>query len=162
MHEWKEHLQSSYVTCFWCRPLLRADLLDAVAMHFLTLQSSALQELDAAMKTFEQLKPQCADAGASYAERKAKRDAEIKSLEEVWGCRGVSSFGHAQLKTDEFPIGVTEMNELHVARKSWNIWCGHEQIAWNVNIAGISMVEFTLTPIPSSYFLNAFFFWVLL
>ena len=44
-----------------------------------------MQELDAAMKTFEQLKPQCADAGASYAERKAKRDAEIKSLEEVPG-----------------------------------------------------------------------------
>jgi len=41
------------------------------------------KELDAAMKTFEQLKPQCADAGASYAERKAKRDAEIKSLEEA-------------------------------------------------------------------------------
>lgn len=35
------------------------------------------------MKTFEQLKPQCADAGASYEERKAKRDAEIKSLEQV-------------------------------------------------------------------------------
>lgn len=35
------------------------------------------------MKTYEQLKPQCADAGASYEERKAKRDAEIKSLEQV-------------------------------------------------------------------------------
>lgn len=43
------------------------------------------------MKTFEQLKPQCADAGASYAERKAKRDAEIKSLEEVQtGAEGCS------------------------------------------------------------------------
>lgn len=36
------------------------------------------------MKTFEQLKPQCADEGASYAERKAKREAEIKSLEQAW------------------------------------------------------------------------------
>ena len=41
------------------------------------------KELDAVMKTYEELKPQCADASASYEERKAKRDAEIKSLEEA-------------------------------------------------------------------------------
>lgn len=65
------------------------------------------------MKTFEQLKPQCADAGASYAERKAKRDAEIKSLEEVWGVqRGVvwcmSIFGYVTMsnsKRRSFPLG---------------------------------------------------------
>ena len=35
------------------------------------------------MKTYDELKPQCADASASYEERKAKRDAEIKSLEQA-------------------------------------------------------------------------------
>ena len=41
------------------------------------------KELSAVMKTYEELKPQCADESASYEERKAKRDAEIKSLEEA-------------------------------------------------------------------------------
>eukprot|EP00439_Symbiodinium_sp_Y106_P006761 s9480_g1.t1 len=41
------------------------------------------KELSAVMKTYEELTPQCADESASYEERKAKRDAEIKSLEEA-------------------------------------------------------------------------------
>ena len=41
------------------------------------------KELDAVMKTYAELEPQCADAYASYEERKAKRDAEIKSLEDA-------------------------------------------------------------------------------
>jgi len=36
--------------------------------------------LDAALRTLEDLKPQCVDNVMSYAERKAKRDAEIASL----------------------------------------------------------------------------------
>lgn len=45
--------------------------------------ASVKKELSAVMKTYEELKPQCADESASYEERKAKRDAEIKSLEEA-------------------------------------------------------------------------------
>mmetsp|Transcript_55237 Transcript_55237/g.103564 ORF Transcript_55237/g.103564 Transcript_55237/m.103564 type:complete len:681 (+) Transcript_55237:40-2082(+) len=41
------------------------------------------KELEAVMKTYAELKPQCADESASYQERKAKRDAEIKSLEQA-------------------------------------------------------------------------------
>ncbi|CAJ1351638.1 unnamed protein product [Effrenium voratum] len=46
-------------------------------------QAAAQEGLEAATKVFEKLKPQCADSGASYQERKAKRDAEIQSLEQA-------------------------------------------------------------------------------
>eukprot|EP00931_Biecheleriopsis_adriatica_P028314 TRINITY_DN1689_c0_g2_i1.p1 TRINITY_DN1689_c0_g2~~TRINITY_DN1689_c0_g2_i1.p1 ORF type:complete len:678 (+),score=246.40 TRINITY_DN1689_c0_g2_i1:98-2131(+) len=41
------------------------------------------KELDAALATFEALKPKCLDTGASYAQRKAQREQEIKDLEEA-------------------------------------------------------------------------------
>jgi len=41
------------------------------------------KELDAANEYFEKLKPDCLDASASFAERKAQREAEIKDLEEA-------------------------------------------------------------------------------
>lgn len=41
------------------------------------------KELDAAMTYFETLKPKCLDAGASYEERKARREEEIKQMQEA-------------------------------------------------------------------------------
>eukprot|EP00931_Biecheleriopsis_adriatica_P124073 TRINITY_DN99164_c0_g1_i1.p1 TRINITY_DN99164_c0_g1~~TRINITY_DN99164_c0_g1_i1.p1 ORF type:complete len:688 (-),score=260.27 TRINITY_DN99164_c0_g1_i1:56-1864(-) len=41
------------------------------------------KELDASMAYFETLKPECLDAGDSYAERKARREQEIKDLQEA-------------------------------------------------------------------------------
>eukprot|EP00440_Ansanella_granifera_P050578 gb/GFBE01054819.1/.p1 GENE.gb/GFBE01054819.1/~~gb/GFBE01054819.1/.p1 ORF type:complete len:679 (+),score=287.16 gb/GFBE01054819.1/:1-2037(+) len=41
------------------------------------------KELDAALAYFEKLKPDCVDAGASYAERKAQREQEIKDLQQA-------------------------------------------------------------------------------
>eukprot|EP00441_Pelagodinium_beii_P026977 CAMPEP_0197655894 /NCGR_PEP_ID=MMETSP1338-20131121/39731_1 /TAXON_ID=43686 ORGANISM="Pelagodinium beii, Strain RCC1491" /NCGR_SAMPLE_ID=MMETSP1338 /ASSEMBLY_ACC=CAM_ASM_000754 /LENGTH=681 /DNA_ID=CAMNT_0043231635 /DNA_START=80 /DNA_END=2125 /DNA_ORIENTATION=- len=43
--------------------------------------ASVEKELAAATTTYETLKPQCADAHPTFEERKAERDAEIKSLE---------------------------------------------------------------------------------
>jgi DNA repair exonuclease SbcCD ATPase subunit len=40
-------------------------------------------ELDAALEYFDKLKPQCIDTGLSYADRVAKRKAEIVSLQEA-------------------------------------------------------------------------------
>merc|ERR1719389_1420471 len=40
-------------------------------------------ELDAAMEYYEKLKPSCVDAGESYEERVARREAEIQSLKEA-------------------------------------------------------------------------------
>jgi len=40
-------------------------------------------ELDAAMKTFEELKPQCADAEASYEEQKKLREEEMATLQQA-------------------------------------------------------------------------------
>eukprot|EP00933_Yihiella_yeosuensis_P080716 TRINITY_DN94185_c0_g1_i1.p1 TRINITY_DN94185_c0_g1~~TRINITY_DN94185_c0_g1_i1.p1 ORF type:complete len:749 (-),score=266.45 TRINITY_DN94185_c0_g1_i1:94-2340(-) len=42
--------------------------------------NNTMQLLDAALQTLADLKPQCVDAGMSYAERKAKRDQEIEDL----------------------------------------------------------------------------------
>merc|ERR1719378_880462 len=41
------------------------------------------EELDAALDYYDKLKPQCVDSGLSYADRVAKREAEIKSLQEA-------------------------------------------------------------------------------
>eukprot|EP00930_Biecheleria_cincta_P083447 TRINITY_DN73019_c0_g1_i1.p1 TRINITY_DN73019_c0_g1~~TRINITY_DN73019_c0_g1_i1.p1 ORF type:complete len:705 (-),score=230.26 TRINITY_DN73019_c0_g1_i1:94-2151(-) len=41
------------------------------------------KELDAANQAFEVLKPQCADATASYEEQKAKREEEMKTLQQA-------------------------------------------------------------------------------
>merc|ERR1740121_2014805 len=40
------------------------------------------EELQAAMDYFDKLKPSCVDAGVSYEDRVARREAEIQSLEE--------------------------------------------------------------------------------
>lgn len=40
-------------------------------------------ELDAALAYYDELKPQCVDTGLSYADRRAKRRAEIASLQEA-------------------------------------------------------------------------------
>jgi hypothetical protein len=40
-------------------------------------------EMDAALEYYDKLKPQCVDSGLSYADRVAKREAEIKSLQEA-------------------------------------------------------------------------------
>merc|ERR1719399_1998119 len=40
-------------------------------------------ELDAALEYYEKLKPSCVDAGESYEERVARREAEIQSLKEA-------------------------------------------------------------------------------
>eukprot|EP00930_Biecheleria_cincta_P032586 TRINITY_DN225_c0_g1_i1.p1 TRINITY_DN225_c0_g1~~TRINITY_DN225_c0_g1_i1.p1 ORF type:complete len:673 (+),score=225.36 TRINITY_DN225_c0_g1_i1:55-2073(+) len=40
-------------------------------------------ELNAALKTFEELKPQCADAGASYEEQKRLREQEMATLQQA-------------------------------------------------------------------------------
>ena len=40
-------------------------------------------ELDAALAYYEKLKPSCVDAGVSYEERVARREAEIQSLQEA-------------------------------------------------------------------------------
>lgn len=45
--------------------------------------ASNQEELDAAMKYFEKLKPTCMSAGASYEDRVARRKAEIESLHEA-------------------------------------------------------------------------------
>ncbi|CAE7245790.1 unnamed protein product, partial [Symbiodinium pilosum] len=53
----------------------------------LTMLQADLQgtkkELEAANAYFEKLKPDCIDTGASYAERKAQREQELKDLEEA-------------------------------------------------------------------------------
>jgi len=41
------------------------------------------EELDAALKYFDELKPDCLDMGLSYADRKAQREEEIQSLKEA-------------------------------------------------------------------------------
>merc|ERR1719420_2655022 len=41
------------------------------------------EELDAALQYYEKLKPSCVDAGESYEERVARREAEIQSLKEA-------------------------------------------------------------------------------
>jgi hypothetical protein len=41
------------------------------------------KELQAALKTFDKLKPPCIDSGVSYADRVEQRNEEIKSLEEA-------------------------------------------------------------------------------
>lgn len=41
------------------------------------------EELDAAQKYYEKLKPSCVDSGATYEERVAKREEEIQSLKEA-------------------------------------------------------------------------------
>jgi len=41
------------------------------------------EELDAALKYFDELKPSCLDQGLSYADRVAQREEEIKSLQEA-------------------------------------------------------------------------------
>jgi len=41
------------------------------------------KELDAALRYFDKLKPSCVDEGVSYAERIARREAEIDSLKEA-------------------------------------------------------------------------------
>jgi len=41
------------------------------------------EELDAAMKYYDELKPDCLDMGLSYADRKAQREEEIQSLKEA-------------------------------------------------------------------------------
>jgi len=45
--------------------------------------ASNQEELDAAMKYFEKLKPTCMTVGASYEDRVARRKAEIESLKEA-------------------------------------------------------------------------------
>merc|ERR1719161_1322590 len=44
---------------------------------------STQAELDAALEYYEKLKPSCVDAGESYEERVARREAEIQSLKEA-------------------------------------------------------------------------------
>merc|ERR1719265_2374318 len=41
------------------------------------------EELDAALKYYDELKPDCLDMGLSYADRKAQREEEIQSLKET-------------------------------------------------------------------------------
>ena len=41
------------------------------------------KELDAALAYYDKLKPSCVDAGVSYEERVARREAEIQSLQEA-------------------------------------------------------------------------------
>jgi hypothetical protein len=41
------------------------------------------EELDAALKYYDELKPSCVDEGLSYEERKAQREEEIESLKEA-------------------------------------------------------------------------------
>ena len=41
------------------------------------------EELDAALAYYDKLKPSCVDAGVSYEERVARREAEIQSLQEA-------------------------------------------------------------------------------
>merc|ERR1719222_1335991 len=41
------------------------------------------EELDAALKYYDELKPDCIDMGLSYADRKAQREEEIESLKEA-------------------------------------------------------------------------------
>merc|ERR1711953_286169 len=41
------------------------------------------KELDAALAYFDKLKPSCVDAGVSYEDRVARREEEIKSLQEA-------------------------------------------------------------------------------
>jgi len=41
------------------------------------------KELDAALRYFDKLKPSCVDSGVSYADRVARREAEIDSLKEA-------------------------------------------------------------------------------
>jgi len=41
------------------------------------------KELNAALRYFDKLKPSCVDEGVSYAERVARREAEIDSLKEA-------------------------------------------------------------------------------
>jgi len=43
----------------------------------------AQEELDAALAYYDKLKPSCVDAGVSYEERVARREAEIQSLQEA-------------------------------------------------------------------------------
>eukprot|EP00930_Biecheleria_cincta_P055299 TRINITY_DN4162_c0_g2_i1.p1 TRINITY_DN4162_c0_g2~~TRINITY_DN4162_c0_g2_i1.p1 ORF type:complete len:668 (-),score=232.75 TRINITY_DN4162_c0_g2_i1:48-2051(-) len=56
------------------------------ASQIVTLQEdlqNTQKELDAAMAYFETLKPKCLDAGVSYEERKARREEEIKQMQEA-------------------------------------------------------------------------------
>jgi len=46
-------------------------------------RDAAQEQLDAAMKYYEQLKPSCVDAGISYEDRVAKRNEEVQSLKEA-------------------------------------------------------------------------------
>jgi chromosome segregation ATPase len=46
-------------------------------------QKAVQAELDAALKTFEELKPQCADAEASYEEQKQLREQEMATLQQA-------------------------------------------------------------------------------
>merc|ERR1719265_2090783 len=46
-------------------------------------RAAAQEQLDDAMKYFEELKPSCVDAGISYEDRVAKRNEEIQSLKEA-------------------------------------------------------------------------------
>lgn len=46
-------------------------------------RDAAQEQLDAAMKYYEQLKPSCVDAGLSYEDRVAKRNEEVQSLKEA-------------------------------------------------------------------------------
>jgi len=41
------------------------------------------KELNAALHYFDKLKPSCVDSGVSYADRVARREAEIDSLKEA-------------------------------------------------------------------------------
>eukprot|EP00438_Fugacium_kawagutii_P036320 Skav220732 [mRNA] locus=scaffold2753:244342:251589:- [translate_table: standard] len=85
-------------------------------------ESEAQKELGAALKTYEQLKPQCADAGASYEERKAKRDAEIKSLEQVEGPDGgweLASMRAKEMKEEQVQFAeFSQFCELTLAEKA--------------------------------------------
>merc|ERR1712084_89685 len=53
----------------------------------LTVKRSDLEgtqkELDAALAYFDKLKPSCVEAGVSYEDRVARREAEIQSLQEA-------------------------------------------------------------------------------
>lgn len=55
-----------------------ADLLDATSDL-----DNAHQELDAAMATYDRLKPACLDASVSFESRSARRNEEIESLKEA-------------------------------------------------------------------------------
>eukprot|EP00931_Biecheleriopsis_adriatica_P049750 TRINITY_DN28789_c0_g2_i1.p1 TRINITY_DN28789_c0_g2~~TRINITY_DN28789_c0_g2_i1.p1 ORF type:complete len:122 (-),score=38.87 TRINITY_DN28789_c0_g2_i1:53-418(-) len=58
----------------------RADM-ETEKMNYKKLDLAQSQkELDTALATHEELKSQCADAQASYEERKQQRDEEIKDL----------------------------------------------------------------------------------